>query len=189
MLRTLTPPGSCPGRSRELRLVAECVLDVGLDAGAANALFTAGRILLLPARGRLGVGQDHADLASAGRCRSARAGAAGVEAAGAAELRRAGSRAGGGGGVDDAGLGVDFLLLQPAMPSPATAATAMSLIAVLFMHDPLLRPGAGPGCPRPIVLRTNQLLWRTTYDRRLRQRRGNRRILTFGMDLLHRVTT
>ncbi|HEY8730177.1 MAG TPA: hypothetical protein VIL94_11380, partial [Acidothermaceae bacterium] len=45
-------------------------------------------------------------------------------------------------GVDDDVAGVvDFLLLQPAMPSPATAEIAISLMAVLFMHDPLYWDG------------------------------------------------
>ena len=53
-------------------------------------------------------------------------------------------------GVDDddvAGV-VDFLLLQPAMPSPATAEIAISLIAVLFMHDPLYWDGRKAWLPR-----------------------------------------
>jgi hypothetical protein len=50
------------------------------------------------------------------------------------------------GGVDEAAV-LAFLLLQPATPSPATAATATSLIAVLFMHDPLLLPGRKTFCP------------------------------------------
>src|SRR5664279_1727479 len=61
-------------------------------------------------------------------------------------------------GADEAGVAVvDFLLLQPAMPSPATAATATSLIAVLFMHDPLCFLGAGRAALQdcPVVVRDN----------------------------------
>src|ERR1019366_354339 len=67
---------------------------------------------------------------------------AGVEAAGAGVDEAAA------GGVELAAAGAAFfLLLQPAMASPATAATATSLIAVLFMHGPLLIPGRRTWCP------------------------------------------
>src|SRR5450432_1997847 len=75
-----------------------------------------------------------------------------------------------------------FLLLQPAMPSPATAATATSLIAVLFMHDPLLLPGRRTWCPAglPSCCRAQHM------HRRACNVRATEIIFVFGMDLLHR---
>ena len=88
----------------------------------------------------------------------------------------------------DATAGVDFLLLQPAMPSPATAEIARSLIAVLFMHDPLYWDGrkAWLPCVQLVCGAQHQLLWRTTYAREVPGERGNGLKLVFGMDLLHR---
>jgi hypothetical protein len=50
-----------------------------------------------------------------------------------------------------------FLLLQPAIPSPAIAATAVSRIAVLFMQSPLMLLGAGRGALQdcPVVVAHN----------------------------------
>src|SRR5450432_275459 len=104
----------------------------------------------------------------------AAAGALVVAAAGA-ELAAA--------GVDEAaGVAVDFLLLQPAMPSPATAATATSLIAVLFMHDPLLLPGRRTCCPAGLP----SCCGGQHMHRRACNVRATEIIFVFGMDLLHR---
>jgi hypothetical protein len=50
-----------------------------------------------------------------------------------------------------------LLLLQPTMPKPATAATAVSRIAVLYIQNPL-----SPGRKAPVPYGTARLLWQTT---------------------------
>jgi hypothetical protein len=85
-------------------------------------------------------------------------------------------------GADDDGVVAvdDFLLLQPAMPSPATAATATSLIAVLFMHDPLLLPGRRTWCPAGLPSCCGAQHMHPTAV----HVRATRAIFAFGMDLL-----
>src|SRR5450432_3442153 len=111
--------------------------------------------------------------------------AAGAELVGAAAAEEEVAAALGGGaalevaataGLDDAAAGVDFLLLQPTMPSPATAEIAISLIAVLFMHEPLYWDGrkAWLPCVQLVCGAQHQLLWRTTYARRAARRKGER---------------
>ncbi|HEY8729440.1 MAG TPA: hypothetical protein VIL94_07630, partial [Acidothermaceae bacterium] len=79
------------------------------------------------------------------------------------------------------------LLLQPAMPSPATAEIAISLIAVLFMHDPLYWDGRKAWLPRVQLVVAHNI---SCCGAQLMQvqapgERGNGLKLVFGMDLLH----
>src|SRR5450755_1269438 len=57
----------------ELGFVTERVLDVDLDASCVECLLEVRRVLLFPARRRLGVGKDDADLCAAASCWGGRA--------------------------------------------------------------------------------------------------------------------
>src|SRR5665213_1085708 len=187
MMRTLTPSWIMPcAMLWNLALSPSAFWMSALMPAAENALFRAGRLAvshrvddwvsgrITPtvapvAAGALEAGADDAAgaLVAAAGADVAAAGALVVAATAGAEL---------------VGAVVFLLLLQPAIPSPATAATAMSLIAVLFMHDPLFAPGRRTWCPTGLPsCCAAQHMHRGPVNVR-----ATAPIFVFGMDLLHR---
>src|SRR6185437_3203984 len=160
-----------------------------LMPAAANALLSAGRSAVSqrvedwvsgritptvpPAAGALDAGAAGADDAGA---------AGALVAVAGADVAAAGALVAAAGALEAGGAEVFLLLLQPAIPSPATAATAMSLIAVLFMHGPLFAPGRRTWCPTGLPsCCAAQHMHRGPVNVR-----ATEIIFVFGMDLLHR---
>src|SRR5665213_3770999 len=189
MMRTLTPSWIMPcAMLWNLALSPSAFWMSALMPAAENALFRAGRSAVSHrvddwVSGRITptVAPDAAGaLEATAGADVAGAGALLVAAAGA-DVAAAGALVAATGALEAAGAAF-LLLLQPAIPSPATAATAMSLIAVLFMHDPLFAPGRRTWCPTGLPsCCAAQHMHRGPVNVR-----ATEIIFVFGMDLLHR---